>query len=224
MKAPAIPMRRSPTIPNPVPCTIWPASHPAMRPTTNMIRRLSPDMCIFVSSSCISKLTNFRPLRRREIHHQRRARPKVTHHFFKEDWEPPSPASEAPMPSEDCAKLLTLRRSADLSTCRCDAAARLDSAACSLHGGCRRFRGDQDCQKASVDGDHTMSNNNIETIERTLSTLMLAGNVHFRPKADVRKAVDQYPPSGVKHVQVNRIATAAVKATDNFRMASSTRC
>jgi hypothetical protein len=105
-----------------------------------------------------------------------------------------------------------------------NAAAQLDSAACSLHGGCRRFRGDQDCQKASVDGDHTMSNNNIETIERTLSTLMLAGNVHFRPKADVRKAVDQYPPSGVKHVQVNRIATAAVKATDNFRMASSTRC
>jgi hypothetical protein len=70
MKAPAIPMRRSPTIPNPVPCTIWPASHPAMRPTTNMISRLSPDMCMFVSSSCISKLTNFRQLRRCEIHHQ----------------------------------------------------------------------------------------------------------------------------------------------------------
>ena len=64
------------TIPNPAPCTIWPASHPAMRPTTNMISRLSPDMCIFESSSCISKLTNFRPRRRREIHHQRRAWPK----------------------------------------------------------------------------------------------------------------------------------------------------
>jgi hypothetical protein len=40
------PMRRSPTSPNPVPCTIWPASHPAMRPTTKMIRRLSLEMCI----------------------------------------------------------------------------------------------------------------------------------------------------------------------------------
>jgi hypothetical protein len=117
MKAPAIPMRRSPTTPNPVPCTIWPASHPAMRPTTNMIRRLSPDMCIFVSSSCISKLTNFRPLRRREIHHQRRARPKVTIRFFKEDWDHPLVLVKHHA-NEDCAKLLTLRRSADLSTCR----------------------------------------------------------------------------------------------------------
>src|SRR6202040_1959632 len=50
MNAPTIPMMRSPTIPNPVPCTICPASHPAMRPTPNMIRRLSFDMCIFVSS------------------------------------------------------------------------------------------------------------------------------------------------------------------------------
>ena len=35
MKVPTIPMRRSPTIPNPVPCTIWPDSHPAMTPTTH---------------------------------------------------------------------------------------------------------------------------------------------------------------------------------------------
>src|SRR3984893_18498231 len=56
MKAPTIPMMRSPTIPNPVPCTIWPASHPAMTPTPNMIRRLSFDMCIFVSSSAIFAL------------------------------------------------------------------------------------------------------------------------------------------------------------------------
>ena len=47
LKVPTIPMRRSPTIPNPVPCAIWPDSHPAMTPTTNMIRRLSPDMYIF---------------------------------------------------------------------------------------------------------------------------------------------------------------------------------
>jgi tRNA(Arg) A34 adenosine deaminase TadA len=33
-------MMRSPMIPNPVPRTIWPASHPATRPTTSMIRRL----------------------------------------------------------------------------------------------------------------------------------------------------------------------------------------
>src|ERR1700726_3353635 len=50
MNAPTIPTMRSPTIPSPVPCTIWPASHPAMRPTPNMIRRLSFDMCIFVFS------------------------------------------------------------------------------------------------------------------------------------------------------------------------------
>jgi len=57
MKAPTIPMTRSPMIPNPVPCTICPASHPAMRPTNNMIRRLSPDMCILVSSSLIKPLS-----------------------------------------------------------------------------------------------------------------------------------------------------------------------
>jgi len=61
MKAPAIPMRRSPRIPNPVPCAIRPASHPAMRPTTNIVSRLSLDMCIFISSSHIGKLTNSRP-------------------------------------------------------------------------------------------------------------------------------------------------------------------
>jgi hypothetical protein len=36
--------------PEAVPRTIWPASHPAIRPTTSTTRRLSPDMCIFVSS------------------------------------------------------------------------------------------------------------------------------------------------------------------------------
>ena len=37
-------------IPKPVPRTIWPASHPAMSPTSNVIKRLSFDMCNFVSS------------------------------------------------------------------------------------------------------------------------------------------------------------------------------
>ena len=36
--------------PKPVPCTIWPASHPAMRPTTSMVRRLSPDMASSLGS------------------------------------------------------------------------------------------------------------------------------------------------------------------------------
>ena len=35
---------RSATKPKPMPRTIWPASHPAMRPITRMIRRLSPDI------------------------------------------------------------------------------------------------------------------------------------------------------------------------------------
>jgi hypothetical protein len=83
MKAPAIPMRRSPRNPNPVTCTIWPASHPAMRPTSNMISRLSPDMCIFVASSCINKLTNFRQAQEMQVH-QRRAW-KVTIRLFKEE-------------------------------------------------------------------------------------------------------------------------------------------
>src|SRR5438132_965490 len=55
MKAPTIPTMRSPTIPSPVPCTIWPASHPAMRPTPNMIRRLSFDRCIFVFQTEVSR-------------------------------------------------------------------------------------------------------------------------------------------------------------------------
>ncbi len=46
MKAPMMPTMRSPTSPNPVPRTICPASHPAMSPTSNMISRLSPDICI----------------------------------------------------------------------------------------------------------------------------------------------------------------------------------
>jgi hypothetical protein len=47
---------------NPEPgATIWPASHPAMRPTVNMIRRLSRDMCIFVSSSLHQQADKFPP-------------------------------------------------------------------------------------------------------------------------------------------------------------------
>src|SRR5438067_10559076 len=46
MKAPTIPTRRSPIIPNPVPRTILPANHPATMPTSNMTRRLSFEICI----------------------------------------------------------------------------------------------------------------------------------------------------------------------------------
>jgi hypothetical protein len=51
IKAPAIPTMRSPMSPKPVPCTTWPASQPAMRPTTNITRRFSPDMFIFAPST-----------------------------------------------------------------------------------------------------------------------------------------------------------------------------
>ncbi len=44
MKAPTIPMRRSPTIPNPVPCMICPASHPAMIPTITVKSEEQLDM------------------------------------------------------------------------------------------------------------------------------------------------------------------------------------
>jgi hypothetical protein len=56
-KAPAIPIRTLPTIPNPVPRPIFPANQPATRPTTNMIREPSLDMCMFVSSRnvCLSE-------------------------------------------------------------------------------------------------------------------------------------------------------------------------
>src|SRR4051812_33890019 len=49
MKAPTIPMRRSPIRPNPVPRTICPANQPAMRPTSRMTRTLSLDMYMFIS-------------------------------------------------------------------------------------------------------------------------------------------------------------------------------
>ena len=85
MKAPAIPMRTSPRIPNPVPCTIWPTSHPATRPTSNMIRRLSPDMCIFFASSRINKLTNFRQAQEMQVLSSKTGVPKVTIRLFKEE-------------------------------------------------------------------------------------------------------------------------------------------
>ena len=46
MKAPTTPTMRSPTRPKPAPLTIWPASHPAITPTSNTTRRLSFDICI----------------------------------------------------------------------------------------------------------------------------------------------------------------------------------
>jgi hypothetical protein len=77
-----------------------------------MIRRLSPDMCI-LSSSSISKPTNFRPLTRREIHRQRRARLKVNICFFKEEADHPLLLLKPHAQREDCAKLLTLKRPVD---------------------------------------------------------------------------------------------------------------
>ena len=41
-----MPMQISPISPKPVPCTTWPASQPAMRPTSRMTRMLSPDKYI----------------------------------------------------------------------------------------------------------------------------------------------------------------------------------
>jgi hypothetical protein len=44
IKAPMIPRQRSATRPKPVPLTIWPASQPAINPTSKMTSRLSPDI------------------------------------------------------------------------------------------------------------------------------------------------------------------------------------
>jgi hypothetical protein len=45
------------------------ASHPAMRPTTNTTRRLSPDMCIFVSSGFFRRFDKIAAVfRERESH------------------------------------------------------------------------------------------------------------------------------------------------------------
>jgi hypothetical protein len=63
--------------PKPTPCSIWPATHPAVRPTNNMIRRLLPDMYMFVP--CIRE---------------------------KED-NPPTLAKLRPCQGNDCTKLLT---------------------------------------------------------------------------------------------------------------------
>ena len=43
---------------------------------------------------------------------------EIQHSLLQRGGESPSPASEAPCQGEDCAKLLTLRRPVDLSTCR----------------------------------------------------------------------------------------------------------
>jgi hypothetical protein len=69
------------------------------------------------TSSCafsyISKLTNSRPLRSREIHHRRRARPEITIYFFNEKANHPRSQVKPHAQGEDCAKLLTLERPAD---------------------------------------------------------------------------------------------------------------
>jgi hypothetical protein len=66
-------------IPKPTPCRIWPATHPAVRPTNNMIRRLLPDMYMFVP--CVRE---------------------------KED-NPPTLVKLRPCQGNDCTKLLTSR-------------------------------------------------------------------------------------------------------------------
>src|ERR1700730_5538089 len=104
MNAPTIPMMRSPTIQNPVPCTIWPASHPAMRPTPNMIRRLSFDMCNFVSSRLIS-WTNPGSENANLLQHGLAA--------GEHSPLPPMLVRLRPCYGKDCAELLTTKRSAD---------------------------------------------------------------------------------------------------------------
>ena len=46
MKAPAIPMKRSPRIPNPVPCTIWPASCVYQATMSELGHLLQADLCL----------------------------------------------------------------------------------------------------------------------------------------------------------------------------------
>src|ERR1700676_2793065 len=65
MKAPKMPTMRSPTIPKPVPCTICPASQPAMRPTSNITNRLSPD--IFIEPPRVLLLRFWRDVRQTAI-------------------------------------------------------------------------------------------------------------------------------------------------------------
>jgi hypothetical protein len=72
-------------------------------------------MCIFVSSSCISKLTNFHLLTRREIHQQKRRGRKQTFATSSRRGIS-SPASTAPCQGKDCAKLLTQEVCGFLST------------------------------------------------------------------------------------------------------------
>src|SRR5580692_11832495 len=95
MKAPAIPMRRSPTIPNPVPCTIWPASHPAMRPTTNTIRRLSPDMCLRILQ-LHQQADKFPPAQQTRNPSSKTAAAESDHSLLQGGLESLSPASKAP--------------------------------------------------------------------------------------------------------------------------------
>jgi hypothetical protein len=69
------------------------------------------------TSSCafgyVSELTNSRPLRSHEIHHQRRAQPQITICFFNEKANHPRPQVKPHVQGEYCAKLLTLKRPAD---------------------------------------------------------------------------------------------------------------
>src|ERR1700730_8596475 len=57
MKAPTMPMAMSPIRPKPPPATISPASHPAIRPTSKMTSKLSPDKYISPSRPVQGKTT-----------------------------------------------------------------------------------------------------------------------------------------------------------------------
>src|ERR1700730_2204632 len=116
MNAPTIPMMRSPTIPNPVPCTIWPASHPAMRPTPNMIRRLSFDMCNFVSSRL--RIAGQIPTRLRNASLLQYGLAAGEHSPIREEGDdPPMLVRLRPCYGKDFAEMLTTRGLRIVSTC-----------------------------------------------------------------------------------------------------------
>src|ERR1700690_2681707 len=78
-KEPTMPMTMSPTTPRPPPTTAD-ASQPAMRPTTNQIRRVSPLMISSERPTCVRTVAEGRPLRhnkRRGSHLERREQQAV---------------------------------------------------------------------------------------------------------------------------------------------------
>lgn len=96
-------------IPNPTPRTIWPASHPAIRPTTIVISRLSLDICISASPGSLDRWTNLIRLQAFKM-----VLPRLT---LRLGGEALATARHArPMPRKFCSKLLT--RHAVCGSCR----------------------------------------------------------------------------------------------------------